>query len=213
MQRMTKQILEYAKRLPQGGSLAAKGLLHIGQRAAVDQALSRLVKRGQLTRAGRGVYLAPVTSRFGIRSPSVEQAVGAIATQRGEVIVPSGAAAACQHLGPHDPGADQAGIFDVRAHPEDKPWQTGGGTSPRSALAARHGASAGRPGAASTGLVGAGECRDQPESVGAETVAIRFRRTGRSGSAASDLARAQRGESRLWLSSSCSFRLRTAARR
>jgi hypothetical protein len=94
MQRMTEQILEYAKRLPEGGSLAAKGLLHLGQRAAVDQALSRLVKRGQLTRAGRGVYLAPVTSRFGIRSPSVEQAVGAIATQRGEVIVPSGAAAA-----------------------------------------------------------------------------------------------------------------------
>jgi Family of unknown function (DUF6088) len=94
MQRLSEQILEYAKRLPEGTPAAAKGLLHLGTRAAVDQALSRLAERGQLIRAGRGVYLLPVTSRFGTRSPSVEQAVEALATQRGEVIVPSGAAAA-----------------------------------------------------------------------------------------------------------------------
>jgi hypothetical protein len=45
-------------------------------------------------RAGLGVYLLLVTSRFGTLWPSVEQAVEAIAAQRGEVIVPSGAAAA-----------------------------------------------------------------------------------------------------------------------
>jgi hypothetical protein len=94
MQHLSGQILEYAKRLPEGTPVAAKGLLHLGTRAAVDQALSRLAERGQLIRAGRGVYLLPVTSRFGTRSPSVEQAVEALATQRGEVIVPSGAAAA-----------------------------------------------------------------------------------------------------------------------
>ena len=60
----------------------------------MDQALSRLTERGQLIRAGRGVYLRPVTSRFGTRAPSVQQAVEALASQRGEVIVPSGAAAA-----------------------------------------------------------------------------------------------------------------------
>ncbi len=91
---MSEQILEYAKGRAEGAPLAAKSLLHLGTRAAVDQALSRLAERGQLIRAGRGVYLLPVTSRFGIRSPSVEQAVEAIAAQRGEVIVPSGAAAA-----------------------------------------------------------------------------------------------------------------------
>ncbi|MDE1996161.1 MAG: hypothetical protein KGI75_26920, partial [Rhizobiaceae bacterium] len=48
----------------------------------------------QLLRAGRGVYMLPVTSRFGTRAPSVEQAVEALAAQRGEVIVSSGAAAA-----------------------------------------------------------------------------------------------------------------------
>ena len=94
MQRLTEQILEHAARLPEGTPVAAKSLLHLGDRAAVDQALSRLAKRGGLLRAGRGVYLLPVTSRFGTRAPSVEQAVEALAPQRGEVIVSSGAAAA-----------------------------------------------------------------------------------------------------------------------
>ena len=94
MQRLTGQVLEYAARLPEGSPVAAKGLLHLGNRAAVDQALSRLAERGQLVRAGRGVYLLPVTSRLGTRAPSVEVAVEALATQSGEVIVSSGAAAA-----------------------------------------------------------------------------------------------------------------------
>jgi len=94
MQHLSEQILEHIKRLPEGMPIAAKGLLHLGNRAAIDQALSRLTERGQLIRAGRGVYLSPVKSRFGTRPPSVEQAVEAIALQRGEVIVSSGAAAA-----------------------------------------------------------------------------------------------------------------------
>lgn len=94
MQRLTEQILSHAKGLPEGTPVAAKSLLYLGNRAAVDQALSRLAERGQLLRAGRGVYLLPVTSRFGVRAPSVELAVEAIAAQRGEVIVSSGAAAA-----------------------------------------------------------------------------------------------------------------------
>jgi hypothetical protein len=94
MQRLTNQILAYAEELPEGTPVAAKSLLHLGNRAAVDQALSRLAERGHLIRAGRGVYLRPITTRFGTRAPSVEQAVEALASQRGEVIVPSGAAAA-----------------------------------------------------------------------------------------------------------------------
>jgi hypothetical protein len=94
MTRLTEQILEYAKGLPEGAAIAAKSLLHLGNRAAVDQALSRLAERGQLMRVGRGVYLPPVTSRFGARAPSVERAVEALAAQRGAIIVPSGAAAA-----------------------------------------------------------------------------------------------------------------------
>ena len=49
--------------------------LDLGSRAAVDQALSRLVRRGALPRAGRGVYVLPVESRFGRRAPSVDKTV------------------------------------------------------------------------------------------------------------------------------------------
>lgn len=94
MQRLTEQILACAEGRPEGTPLAAKSLLYLGNRAAVDQALSRLAARGQLIRAGRGVYLRPVASRFRTRAPSVERAVEALAIQRGEIIVPNGAAAA-----------------------------------------------------------------------------------------------------------------------
>mgnify|MGYP001548493078 CR=1 FL=1 len=94
MLRLSEHILAYARRLPEGEPISAKSLLHLGKRAAVDQALSRLTERGQLIRAGRGVYLRPVESRFGTRAPSVEQAVEALGKQRGEVIVSAGAAAA-----------------------------------------------------------------------------------------------------------------------
>ena len=83
VQQLTEEILALAKGLPEGTPVAAKSLLHLGNRAAVDQALSRLAERTQLIRAGRGVYLLPVTSRFGTRAPSVEQAVEALASQRG----------------------------------------------------------------------------------------------------------------------------------
>ena len=94
MQLLPEKILTHAKQLPEGAPVAAKGLLHLGSRAAIDQALHRLAGRGQLLRAGRGLYVLPVESRFGTRPPSIEQVVSAVATQRGEVIAPSGAAAA-----------------------------------------------------------------------------------------------------------------------
>jgi hypothetical protein len=94
MKRLTSQILEEARRLPEGAPLAAKALLRLGSRPALDQALSRLARRGQLLRAGRGIYVRPVESRFGVRAPSVEKVIEAVAAQRGETIVPSGAAAA-----------------------------------------------------------------------------------------------------------------------
>lgn len=56
--------------------------------------MSRLTERGQLIRAGRGVYIRFIASRFGTRAPSVEQAVEALATQNGEIIVSNSAAAA-----------------------------------------------------------------------------------------------------------------------
>ncbi|MBF2755877.1 MAG: hypothetical protein ISN29_11570 [Gammaproteobacteria bacterium AqS3] len=94
MKRLTEQILAHAEKLPEGTPIAAKGLLHLGTRAGVDQALSRLTKRGQLFRAGQGIYFFPIKSRFGMRLPLVGKAIKALAKHRGETIVQHGAAAA-----------------------------------------------------------------------------------------------------------------------
>lgn len=94
MQRLAEKILEQVAGLPEGASVSAKELLHLGSRAAVDQALSRLVKRGQLMRAGRGLYVRPVETRFGQRPPSVTHLVQAIAEAKGETIASHGATAA-----------------------------------------------------------------------------------------------------------------------
>jgi DNA-binding GntR family transcriptional regulator len=74
--------------------ITAKMWLHLGNRVALDQALSRLARRGKLLRAGRGVYVAPVASRFGNRAPAVQKVVEELSIQQGETIVSSGASAA-----------------------------------------------------------------------------------------------------------------------
>ncbi len=94
MQTIAKQVLDYAAGLPEGTPLVAKELLHLGGRAAIDQVLSRLVKRGAFLRAGRGIYILPVESRFGAHAPSTSKIVEGLASQRGETIVLHGAAAA-----------------------------------------------------------------------------------------------------------------------
>lgn len=94
MQRLTEEILEHSRSVPEGALLNAKGLLHLGQRAAVDQALSRLVRRGRLLRAGRGLHVRPVESRFGARAPTTEKVVAGLAELRGETVASHGAAAA-----------------------------------------------------------------------------------------------------------------------
>ncbi len=94
MKRLTESIFAEAAKLPEGTPITAKMWLHLGNRAALDQALSRLVRRGKLLRAGRGVYVAPVASRFGSRAPAAQKVVEELSLRRGETIVPSGANAA-----------------------------------------------------------------------------------------------------------------------
>ncbi len=93
MQALAKQVIEHAAGLPEGTPLVSKEPLHLGSRAAVDQVLSRLVRRGTLLRAGRGIYVRPAESRYGTRAPSTVKMVEGLATQRGETIVSHGTAA------------------------------------------------------------------------------------------------------------------------
>lgn len=72
--------------------------LDLGSRAAVDQALSRLVRRGALTRPARGLYAVHRKSeRLGIDLPAkLEEVVDALARRSGATVVPSGATFANQ---------------------------------------------------------------------------------------------------------------------
>ncbi|HEX5262610.1 MAG TPA: DUF6088 family protein [Phenylobacterium sp.] len=91
---LSKRILAVAEGLPEGATLSAKALLHLGQRAAVDQALARLTRRGRLLRVTRGLYVRPVETRFGARAPSVEAVVKSLGRALGETVVSHGSAAA-----------------------------------------------------------------------------------------------------------------------
>lgn len=91
---LAQQILAHAGIQPEGAPLTAKGVLQLGSRAAVDQSLSRLCRAGKLLRTGRGMYVLPVGTRFGVRAPEPERVVAEAAKLRGETIAPHGAAAA-----------------------------------------------------------------------------------------------------------------------
>ena len=94
MSSLSSRILEHASALPEATPLCPSALLHLGNRVAVDQALSRLARSGQLMRICQGVYMLPVETRFGPCAPSVEKAIASLSTLWGEAIVPCGGAAA-----------------------------------------------------------------------------------------------------------------------
>ena len=94
MSTLPHAILSHAESLPEGGLVMPKEFLHLGSRAAVDQAFSRLAKEGKLLRVARGIYVMPVSSRFGTRTPAPEKVVQFLATHSGEVVTLHGANAA-----------------------------------------------------------------------------------------------------------------------
>lgn len=94
MSKLPQQILNQAQSLPEGGVLSPKTFLHLGSRAAIDQAFSRLCKTGKLIRVARGSYVLPILSRFGSRAPSPEKVVRSLAKKNGETVVAHGASAA-----------------------------------------------------------------------------------------------------------------------
>ena len=94
MSHLAENILSAARAMPEGGLLSPKEFLHLGSRAAIDKALSRLAQEGKLLRVSRGAYVAPHEGRFGSRPPSTESVVQAIEASCGETVVANGAAEA-----------------------------------------------------------------------------------------------------------------------
>lgn len=94
MQSTPKAILERGQSLPEGAVLAPKEFLHLGSRAAVDQAFCRLVRAGQLIRVARGTYVVPIRIKGSAQAPSAELVVRSMAAQGKQRIAKGGACAA-----------------------------------------------------------------------------------------------------------------------
>ena len=94
MRGLPERIMRHAAALPEAEPLCPSALLHLGSRAAVDQALSRLARSGRLMRICQGVYMRPVDTRFGRCAPSIGLALAALSKLWGETIVPCGGASA-----------------------------------------------------------------------------------------------------------------------
>ncbi|KWS62546.1 MULTISPECIES: DUF6088 family protein [Pseudomonas syringae group] len=87
MKTLPESILEHSRRLPEGGLVSPKEFLHLGSRAAVDQAFSRLAKGGQLIRAARGLYLASIKDQYKQATPLLDKVVSSLASKNQEEIV------------------------------------------------------------------------------------------------------------------------------
>ena len=87
-------IKSYATESPEGTLLCPSALLHLGSRAAVDQALSRLARKDELLRVCQGVYVRPIQTRFGPRPPAVGKVLASLSALWGETIVSCGGTAA-----------------------------------------------------------------------------------------------------------------------
>lgn len=94
MKSLAKRIMEYAEASPEATPICPNALLHLGKRGAVNQALSRLARSGQLLRICQGVYMRPVETRFGRCAPSVGKSLRSLSELWGETIVPNGGGAA-----------------------------------------------------------------------------------------------------------------------
>src|SRR5882762_4862244 len=91
----TNAILKRIRAKHRGWIFTPKQFAHLSTRAAIDQALSRLQRTGQIRRLARGVYEFPkVHPKIGVLSPSPEAVAKAMAERTGSRISVSGAKAA-----------------------------------------------------------------------------------------------------------------------
>ena len=91
---LPRQIMEHASALPEAAPICPGALLHLGKRAAVDQALARLARADRLLRICQGVYMHPVETRFGRCAPRIGKTIEALSVLWGVTIVPCGGSAA-----------------------------------------------------------------------------------------------------------------------
>lgn len=90
-----EKIRQHVESLPSSQPVTSKEFMGFGSRAAVDQALARLVQKGELSRVARGVYMRPKRSPYvGEVSPEPAKVAEALAAETGNTIQVHGAEAA-----------------------------------------------------------------------------------------------------------------------
>lgn len=91
------EISKKISRLPAGKAFRPTLFGGLGTRASIDQALSRLAKRGEIERIQRGIYVKPGKGRFVARTlPRAEEVARTLAAARGRPVQLHGAEAARQ---------------------------------------------------------------------------------------------------------------------
>lgn len=92
-----KEIHQRIQELPIGEPFTPTAFLECGTRASVDQALSRMVKSGAITRVTRGLFVRPEMNRFvGKVMPAPIKVAETIARTTGSIVQVHGAEAARQ---------------------------------------------------------------------------------------------------------------------
>ncbi len=95
MESTSTAALRAIKRKGRGYVFTPEDMLSFGSRAAVDQALSRLARKGEIRRLGRGIYDYPkISERLGPLSSAPEAVAAALARTEGAQLQTSGARAA-----------------------------------------------------------------------------------------------------------------------
>ena len=92
---ISKEISRRIKRFRRGKPFRSTAFLELGSRAAVDQALWRLVKAGEIQRIKNGVFVKPEKNAYvGEVLPGAEEVARFLARQSGNKVELSGADAA-----------------------------------------------------------------------------------------------------------------------
>lgn len=88
-------IREHIKQIPLGKPIAVSSLSGLASYANVRQALSRMVKAGEIARVARGIFVRPKQVAYlGKVLPASQEIAESIAKTSGETIAPHGAEAA-----------------------------------------------------------------------------------------------------------------------
>jgi len=74
------QTTRRASGLPDGMLLCPSALLHLGSRAVVDQAKSRLARKGELMRISQSASVQPIQTRFSSRLPTADKVLACPST-------------------------------------------------------------------------------------------------------------------------------------